>query len=84
MIDNVLELRAWANDDMDPERAQMMRMAADEIHGLRSAMADVRRLTRELDVALNGERGAAKQASLCDIVSQMKSMRREALSQLST
>lgn len=31
-----------------------------------------RRLVRELDVALNGEAGAAKQASLCDIVSQVK------------
>ncbi len=29
-------------------------------------------LVRELDVALNGEEGAAKQASLCDIVAQVK------------
>lgn len=35
-------------------------------------LADVRRLTRELDVALNGD-GAAPQASLCDIVCQVKS-----------
>lgn len=27
---------------------------------------DVRRLTRELDVLLNGEEGAAEQASLCE------------------
>lgn len=33
---------------------------------------DHRRLVRELDVALNGEDGAAKQASLCDIVAQVK------------
>jgi hypothetical protein len=34
-IDNVLELRAWANNDSDPERATMMRLAADEIERLR-------------------------------------------------
>lgn len=33
-------------------------------------LADKRRLTRELDVLLNGE-GAAKQSSLCDLVSQL-------------
>lgn len=33
---------------------------------------DVQRLVRELDVALNGEDGAAPQASLCDVVSQVK------------
>lgn len=32
---------------------------------------DYQRLTRELDVALNGD-GAAKQASLCDIVAQVQ------------
>jgi len=35
-------------------------------------LADHRRLVRELDVLLNGEHGAAKQASLCDIVGQLK------------
>jgi hypothetical protein len=34
---------------------------------------DVNRLVRELDVALNGEAGAAEQAALCDIVSHVKS-----------
>lgn len=34
--------------------------------------ADVDRLVRELDVALNGEEGAAPQASLCDVVGQAK------------
>lgn len=38
-------------------------------------LADHRRLVRELDVALNGEEGAAKQASLCDIVGQVTSKR---------
>lgn len=36
------------------------------------ALADHRRLVRELDVLLNGEEGAAKQASLCDIVAQVR------------
>ena len=35
------------------------------------AAADHRRLVRELDVLLNGEDGAEKQASLCDIVAQV-------------
>jgi ABC-type glutathione transport system ATPase component len=34
-------------------------------------LADKRRLTRELDVLLNGK-GAAPQASLCDIVAQVQ------------
>ena len=34
--------------------------------------ADHDRLVRELDVLLNGEEGAAQQASLCDLVSQLK------------
>jgi hypothetical protein len=34
--------------------------------------AQHKRLVRELDVALNGEAGAAKQASLCDLVAQVK------------
>lgn len=35
-------------------------------------LTDHRRLVRELDVLFNGEAGAAKQASLCDIVSQVR------------
>jgi hypothetical protein len=42
-------------------------------HGNWIAAGDVNRLVRELDVLLNGEDGAAKQASLCDIVSQVAS-----------
>lgn len=40
-------------------------------------LADHRRLVRELDVLLNGEDGAAPQASLCDIVGQVSSIVRE-------
>lgn len=35
-------------------------------------LADHARLVCELDVLLNGEDGAAKQASLCDIVAQVR------------
>lgn len=38
-------------------------------------LTDHRRLVRELDVALSGEEGAAKQASLCDLIGQAKQMR---------
>jgi hypothetical protein len=41
-------------------------------------LADHRRLVRELDVLINGEAGAAKQASLCDIVSQVAIIKRYA------
>lgn len=39
---------------------------------LLAVIADHNRLVRELDVLLNGEQGAAKQASLCDIVAQLR------------
>lgn len=46
-----------------------------EIGHYKMVIADHKRLVRELDVALNGEAGAAKQASLCDIVGQVKDER---------
>lgn len=48
-----------------------MRVAATELEGLYDVLEDHRRLVRELDAALNGA-GAAPQASLGDIVSQVK------------
>lgn len=36
---------------------------------------EVNRLVREMDVLLNGEKGAAQQASLCDMVAQIMSMK---------
>jgi hypothetical protein len=36
-----------------------------------AVLTDHRRLVREIDVLLNGEAGAAKQASLCDVVAQI-------------
>lgn len=43
--------------------------------GYEEALADYRRLVRKLDVALNGEEGAAEQASLCDLVHPVRSLR---------
>lgn len=44
----------------------------ERVANLEEAHADHLRLVRELDVLLNTETGAAKQASLCDIVAQVK------------
>lgn len=48
-------------------RAALAQQAGDWINA-----DDVQRLTRELDVLLNGEEGAAAQASLCDLVAQVR------------
>lgn len=60
----------------------MSNVTVDEASGLTIAdyeevLADKRRLTRELDVALHGEHGAAKQASLCDLVGPAKRLREQ-------
>lgn len=39
---------------------------------VQSVLSSHDRLVRELDVLLNGEEGAAKQASLCDVVAQVR------------
>lgn len=48
-----------------------------EIESLKEVLEDKRRLTRELDIALNGEEGAAEQASLCDLIEPARRMRQE-------
>lgn len=49
------------------------RREVDELLAIvKQARADELRLVHELDVLLNGEDGAARQASLCDIVSQVR------------
>lgn len=49
-------------------RAAVAMISAD----YEEALADHRALVRRLDVALNGHDGAAKQASLCDLVAQFE------------
>ena len=58
-------------DVLIEELAEEIERLRKRVKDVEETMADKRRLTRELDVALNGD-GAAKQASLCDIVSQVK------------
>lgn len=41
----------------------------------KEVLEDKRRLAREIDVALNGEDGAAEQASLCDLVGAASKLR---------
>jgi hypothetical protein len=44
------------------------------VRDLEEVIEDKHRLTRELDVLLNGEENAAEQASLCDIVGQVATL----------
>ena len=44
----------------------------------KKVLADKCRLTRELDVAMHGEDGAAKQASLCDLIGPARDLRARA------
>lgn len=50
----------------------LLQEAAQRIQDHEECDNDRRRLVRELDVLLNGEAGAAKQAALCDIVGQVR------------
>lgn len=54
----------------DELRVEITRLQSEN-ESLKEVIADHHRLVKELDVALNGEDGAAKQASLCDIVGQV-------------
>lgn len=49
--------------------------AIEDIGHHKMAASDRDRLVRELDVALNGEAGAAMRPALCDVVSQVKDQR---------
>ncbi|MCT0738661.1 hypothetical protein N0681_23015 [Pseudomonas aeruginosa] len=55
-----------------PSPLQAEQPTADDYE---EVLADHRRLVRELDVLLNGEDGAARQASLCDLVAQVRAVR---------
>lgn len=70
----VKPLDYWTNDDV---HAMFYALLAHE-----EAAADTRRLTRELDVAMHGEAGAAEQASLCDLITAAKALRANTLESL--
>ena len=66
--------RSPAEATGDAERvAQLEGLCAD----YEQALTDKRRLTREIDVAMHGVDGAAKQASLCDLIEPAKRLRSE-------
>lgn len=71
-IDDDIELYAVAGTDLVKFVRDRDDWARGVREGLEAALEDKRRLVRELDVALNGEAGAAKQASLCDLVAQVR------------
>lgn len=54
------------------KKIKALKVEQAQISDCKQALANHDCLVRELDIALNGERGAAKQASLCDIVAQVK------------
>lgn len=45
-----------------------------ELEKYEEVLTDHKRLVREIDVIINGEEGAARQASLCDLVGQIKAL----------
>ena len=84
-LENVLN--AWVNGrkvrDGIPltirQQAEQALLTADAqatVEALQAVIDDHHRLVRELDVSLHGEDGAAKQASLCDLVSQIQALQR--------
>lgn len=58
-------------DGIDEERAEaatQLDALSARVKDCEEVLADKRRLAREIDIALHGEEGASKQASLCDLV----------------
>lgn len=60
------------------EAAAEIERLRDLVEAYELAVADKRRLTRELDIAMHGENGAAKQASLCDLIEPARMLRNSA------
>ena len=56
--------------------AHLLTDTADRLVDMQQVIDDKHRLTRELDVAMHGEEGAAKQASLCDLIGPARDMRK--------
>jgi len=78
---------------MTPEQAaELKRLAEEYVDAVQAEIADLtqkledykevhashRATVRKIDVILNGEAGAAKQASLCDLVRQIEDARKDA------
>jgi len=63
------------DESFNVEKATFLRSLSTTIKDLQEVIDDYRRLTRELDIAMHGEEGAAKQASLCDLIEPAKRLR---------
>lgn len=48
--------------------------AHQKLSDMQEVLDDKKRLVRDIDVIMNGEKGAAKQASLCDLIPQIKQL----------
>jgi len=80
----IVNLFAWGSNVMRDGRlinqrdvvAEAIAQALTEVRTYyEEVLADKRRLTRELDVAMHGEEGAAKQANLCDLIEPARKLR---------
>jgi hypothetical protein len=65
------------HDGYAPARKELLDGIAALRDDLKEVLEDKRRLTRELDVAMHGKEGAAKQASLCDLIEPARRLRKE-------
>jgi hypothetical protein len=75
--DSILSLRTPAEKDNLTE-ADLRQVIANRdalLADYQEVLTDKQRLTRELDIALHGEEGAAKQASLCDLIQPARQLR---------
>lgn len=58
------------------EQAERIAELEQDVADRDAVLADKRRLAREIDIIINGEKGAATQASLCDLVGQISDLAR--------
>lgn len=60
-----------AADTIDEQKDDIASLR-QQLEDYKEVLADKRSLTREIDVIMNGEDGAARQPSLCDVVAQLR------------
>lgn len=69
--ERIIKAGLGSGDRLATELANRLDLSLEHPMDYEEVLADHKRLVRELDVLLNGG-GAARQASLCDIVSQVR------------
>lgn len=77
VLADALRREAVKCEALQRERDGWQQHAGETHRNLSEVIDDYRRLTRELDAAISGEAGAAKQASLCDLISPARDLRAE-------